>query len=86
MPSLLKWMLDCFCILRDVTSFISRCRFSFQLNVLYGWFYWINSTVRLETRLEKRFENLTSYKRQKMKKGWNHPKALQRYKMGYKMG
>ena len=51
-----EWIQDCFCILRDVTSFISRCRFSFQLNVLYGWFYWINSTVRLETRLEKRFE------------------------------
>ena len=50
------WIQDCFCILHDVTSFISRCRFSFQLNVLYGWFYWINSTVRLETRLEKRFE------------------------------
>ena len=62
-----KRILDCFCFLRDETSFISRRRFSFQLNVLYGWFYWINSTVRLETRPEKRFENVTSYKRQKMK-------------------
>ena len=62
-----KRILDCFCFLRDETSFISRRRFSFQLNVLYGWFYWINSTVRLETRPENRFENVTSYKRQKMK-------------------
>ena len=62
-----EWVQDCFCILRDVTSFISRCRFSFQLNVLYGWFYWINSTVRLETRLEKRFEENKTLQTQRNK-------------------
>ena len=51
--------LDCFCFRRDVTSFISRSRLSFQQNVLYGCFCWINTRVRLQRTLRKRFGNQT---------------------------